>query len=120
MPPEYVIKRRHDCAAAPCPCGAATRVLTGEDTDLLSVHFVDIAADAQPHRHERLSEVYIVLEGQGAVELDGTREPVEPGTVVLIPPGTVHRALGKLQIINVVIPPFDPTDEQLVDQEGSP
>ena len=33
------------------------------------------------------------------------------GTLVVIKPGTCHRAVGDLKIINVVIPPFDPDDE---------
>ncbi len=107
----YVIRRRRDVTPVRCPCGSATRVLTGEDNDLLSVHFVEISEHAQAHYHERLTEVYVCLEGEGEVELDGVREPVSPGTVVLIRPGTRHRAIGKLKIINIVLPPFDPNDE---------
>jgi mannose-6-phosphate isomerase-like protein (cupin superfamily) len=114
----YVIRHREDCAPVECPCGAATRVLTGEDSDVLSVHFVDISLEAEPHRHARLTEVYVVVEGEGAIELDGVREPVRPGSVVLIRPGTVHRAIGALKIINVVTPPFDPTDEEVL--KGAP
>ncbi|WP_256200338.1 hypothetical protein [Verrucomicrobium spinosum] len=32
-------------------------------------------------------------------------------TSVMIRPGCVHRAVGKLRIINVPMPPFDPADE---------
>jgi mannose-6-phosphate isomerase-like protein (cupin superfamily) len=116
MPGGSVIKHRQGCRAVPCPCGQATRVLTGEDNELLSVHFVDISADAQPHWHERLTEVYVVLEGDGEVELDGAREPVSAGSVVMIRPGTVHRALGTLKIVNIVLPPFDPSDEHLAEE----
>jgi len=30
---------------------------------------------------------------------------------VLIRPGTRHRAVGRMKILNVVIPPFDKADE---------
>jgi hypothetical protein len=30
---------------------------------------------------------------------------------VLIPPGVRHRAVGRMTILNVVVPPFDPGDE---------
>ena len=46
-----------------------------------------------------------------AVELDGERVAVGPGGAVLIPPGVRHRAVGRMTILNVVVPPFDPADE---------
>jgi hypothetical protein len=45
------------------------------------------------------------------VELNGALVPVKPGAVVLIPPLVRHRAVGKMVILNVVVPPFDPADE---------
>lgn len=72
---------------------------------------MEIAADARAHYHTGRTEYYVVLEGEGAVELDGVRELVSPGTVVMIPPGIRHRALGVLKILNVVVPAFDPADE---------
>jgi hypothetical protein len=30
---------------------------------------------------------------------------------VLIPPGVRHRAVGRMTILNMVVPPFDPADE---------
>jgi hypothetical protein len=32
----------------------------------------------------------------------------------MILPGTRHRAVGKLKILNVCVPPFDPADEHEV------
>jgi hypothetical protein len=45
------------------------------------------------------------------VELDGLRVPVRPLTAVLIRPGCRHRAVGRLRILNTVVPAFDPADE---------
>ena len=53
----------------------------------------------------------MVLEGEGHVELDGREIPVRPMTAVMIRPGCRHRAVGRLTILNVVMPPFDPEDE---------
>jgi len=33
----------------------------------------------------------------------------------VIPPGVAHAARGDLTIINVVVPPFDPDDEEAVE-----
>ena len=41
----------------------------------------------------------------------GAPVAVGPGTVVLIPPGVRHRAVGRMTLLNVVMPPFDPADE---------
>ena len=42
-----------------------------------------------------------------AVELDGEAVPVRAGTTVMIRPGVRHRAVGRMRILNVVVPPFD-------------
>ncbi len=58
-----------------------------------------------------MTEIYIVLEGSGHMELDGQLFPIQPMTVVYIKPGCRHRAIGNLKVINVPVPPFDPADE---------
>jgi mannose-6-phosphate isomerase-like protein (cupin superfamily) len=58
-----------------------------------------------------MTEIYFVLEGEGYMELDGERVPLKPHTSVLIKPGCRHRAVGRLRIVNVPIPAFDPADE---------
>jgi mannose-6-phosphate isomerase-like protein (cupin superfamily) len=77
------------------------------------VHRVEISEDAQAHYHKRQTETYVVLEAEegAAVELDGKLVPVKPGVAILIPPGVRHRAVGKMVILNVVVPAFDPADE---------
>lgn len=45
------------------------------------------------------------------MELDGERHSVRPGDAILIKPGCRHRAIGRLKVINVAIPAFDPEDE---------
>jgi mannose-6-phosphate isomerase-like protein (cupin superfamily) len=74
---------------------------------------VKISEDALAHYHRDHTEVYYVLEcGEGAaVELAGERVAVRPGAAVMIPPGVRHRAVGRMTILNFVVPPFDPADE---------
>ena len=96
-----------------CPCGWARRAFGDVAGAPASVHRVEIEADARAHYHRDHTEIYYVLEcGAGAaVELDGRPVAVRPGTAVLIPPGVRHRAVGRMTILNVVVPPFDPADE---------
>lgn len=96
-----------------CPCGWARRAFADLPDAPASIHLVEIERDARTHYHRAHTEVYYVLacaEGAG-VELDGEVVPVRPGAAVLISPGVRHRAVGNMQILNVVVPPFDPADE---------
>jgi mannose-6-phosphate isomerase-like protein (cupin superfamily) len=96
-----------------CPCGWARRAFGDVPDAPASLHVVEIELDARTHYHREHSEIYYVLEcGAGAaIELDGRLEPVRPGHAVLIPPGVRHRAVGRMRILNMVVPPFDPADE---------
>jgi mannose-6-phosphate isomerase-like protein (cupin superfamily) len=100
-----------DIAPVPCPCGTAKRAFAGDPDGIATMHVVDIKTDSQTHYHKKLTELYYVLEGQGQMELDGQLFDVRPGTAIMIKPGCRHRAIGKLKIINVPIPAFDPDDE---------
>jgi mannose-6-phosphate isomerase-like protein (cupin superfamily) len=97
--------------AVKCPCGFAKRAFALPDNETATLHVVEIEEDAKVHYHKTHTEIYLILEGQGHLELDGQRVPVWPFSAVLIKPLCRHRAVGKLRIVNVCIPPFDPADE---------
>jgi len=108
----FQIARLDEIASTPCPCGSARRAFMNEENDVASLHLVDIKRDSEVHYHKRMTEIYYVLEGEGAIELDGQRFPVAPGTAILIKPGCRHRAIGEdLKILNLPVPKFDPADE---------
>ncbi len=94
-----------------CPCGQARRAFAEPDNDVATLHVVDITADSEVHYHKKMTEIYFVLEGEGFMELDGEKIPVKPMTSIFIKPGCRHRAVGKLRIVNIPIPAFDPEDE---------
>jgi mannose-6-phosphate isomerase-like protein (cupin superfamily) len=94
-----------------CPCGWARRAFASPDNPVATIHLVDIQEDAQVHYHKKLTEIYLVLEGEGFVELDGEKIPVKPMTSILIKPGCRHRAIGRMKIVNLPVPAFDPEDE---------
>ena len=73
-------------------------------------HAVDIDG-ARQHYHKRSTEIYYVLEGEGAVVLDGVEHPVRKGSIVHIPPGVVHGAKGRVRVLVVGIP--DIADDDL-------
>ena len=107
----YMIARFDDIDAIKCPCGFSRRAFVSPDNPVATMHIVDIEQDAKVHYHKKLTEVYLILEGDGYMELNGESVPVKPFTAIFIKPGCRHRAVGKMRILNVSIPPFDPEDE---------
>jgi mannose-6-phosphate isomerase-like protein (cupin superfamily) len=107
----YMIARFDDIEAVKCPCGFSRRAFICPENTTATMHIVDIEEDAKVHFHKKLTEVYLVLEGDGCMELDGDSVPVKPFTAIFIKPGCRHRAVGKMRIVNVSIPTFDPEDE---------
>jgi mannose-6-phosphate isomerase-like protein (cupin superfamily) len=113
--PKIAIAQLDEISPVPCPCGQARRAFNEPWNSLATVHLTDISKDSRRHFHKRMTEIYIVLEGEGYLEADGVKYPLKPLTAVMIRPGCVHRAVGNLRIINVPMPPFDPADEFEVD-----
>jgi mannose-6-phosphate isomerase-like protein (cupin superfamily) len=107
----YVVRHHARVKPTRCPCGASRRIITHLDTPKASFHIVSIRRNSRTHYHRRLTEIYHVLEGTGRLELDDDVVSLRPGTTVLIKPGTRHRAVGRLKIVNVVVPAFDEGDE---------
>jgi mannose-6-phosphate isomerase-like protein (cupin superfamily) len=113
--PKIAIAQLDEISPVPCPCGQARRAFNEPWNSLATVHLTDISKDSRRHFHTGMTEIYIVLEGEGYLEADGVKYPLKPLTAVMIRPGCVHRAVGNLRIINVPMPPFDPADEFEVD-----
>ena len=107
----YLVTQLDAVPAVPCPCGVSRRGFATPENTVATIHLVDISIDARTHYHKRMTEIYLVLEGKGFMELDGERVAVQPMSSVLIKPGCRHRLVGRFRIINVPIPAFDPADE---------
>ena len=107
----YIIEQMDQLEPVQCPCGTTRRAFVCPDNTVATIHMVDIAQDSRTHYHKKLSEIYFVLEGTGHMELDGQLVPVKPMTSIFIKPGCRHRAIGRMRILNIPIPAFDPDDE---------
>lgn len=107
----YMIAQLDEIPAVSCPCGMTRRAFDRENNDVATIHMVDISRDSRAHYHKKLTEIYLILDGEGHMELDGERVPVRPMTAVFIRPGCRHRAVGRMRIVNIPVPAFDPTDE---------
>jgi mannose-6-phosphate isomerase-like protein (cupin superfamily) len=106
-------------SGVPCPCGTARRALVDIPEYPATIHRTEITCNAKLHYHRRLTETYFILqcEADARMQLDGELLPVRPGMAIYIPPGVRHRALGRMTVLIMVIPKFDPEDEVLVDGE---
>ena len=111
MSKNYAIAQLDEVDGVPCPCGTSRRAFGEVKDAVASMHLVEISQDSQTHYHKGMTEIYLVLDGEGEIELDGERFPVKPLTAIYLKPGCRHRAIGNLRIINVPVPPFDPKDE---------
>ncbi len=100
-------------SGVPCPCGTARRAFQDVADFPGTVHVTEISADARVHYHRRLTETYYFLECEpGAkMQLNDEMLDVHPGLCILIRPGVRHRAVGRMKVLIVVIPKFDPNDE---------
>ena len=97
----------------PCPCGTARRAFTDVEDFPATIHRTEISSDAKLHYHKRLTETYYILDcaADARFQLDDEIIPIRPGNCILIRPGTRHRATGRMTVLIVVFPKFDPEDE---------
>jgi mannose-6-phosphate isomerase-like protein (cupin superfamily) len=101
----------------PCPCGTARRAFAEVPEYPGTIHVTEISLDAKLHHHRKLTETYYILECEAGarMQLDDDMIPLRPGVCVMIPPGVKHRAIGRMKVLIVVLPKFDPLDEWLDD-----
>ena len=108
---KYHITDLNSISPVQCPCGETKRAFTDIENSPASIHLVDISKESEVHYHKIMTEIYLILEGEGHMELDGELIPVKPMTTIMISPGCRHRAVGNLKIVNIPIPAFIKEDE---------
>src|SRR5262245_10156398 len=115
MPAPYELVDFANVPGVPCPCGTARRGLADVADFPGTIHVTEISEDAQLHYHRQLTETYFLLEcaADARMQLNDEVVPVRPGMCIMIRPGTRHRAIGKMRVLIVVYPKFDPDDEWL-------
>lgn len=109
----YFLADFAEIKGVPCPCGTARRAFAEVEEFPGTLHVTEISENARRHYHKRLTETYYFLECdvEAQMELDEDVIPVKQGTAIVIPPGTRHRAIGKMKVMIICLPKFDPADE---------
>ncbi len=82
-------------------------------TENLSVTWVEgePGSEQAVHSHEGREQVYVIVQGQGAMRVGDEVQEVGPGTLIYVPPGTGHsiKNIGAERLIYVssTSPPFE-------------
>lgn len=82
-------------------------VSTGERSQLV-VMCIPPHAEVGEETHRTVEQTLFIVEGSGTVLLNGFREPVGPGSAVVVPPGTTHNLkTGRepLRLFTIYVPP---------------
>ena len=80
----YIVEQMDEIESTQCPCGTTRRAFVSPDNPVATIHMVDISKDSRVHYHKKLNEIYLILEGEGHMELDGELVPVKPMTSIFI------------------------------------
>ncbi len=91
------------------------RLITEKDSESVAFSHLKIS-DAKKHYHEKTTEFYYVLKGEGWLETDDGSISLTEGTLVMIKPGVGHRAVssGGLEVLIAMSPPFGETQDQII------
>lgn len=111
----YIIRKLEDSEEIKTVCGKAQELITSSDFKEVSIIVVSVDNETKKHRHKGLTEFYYILDGEFDLELDDAIEHCEAGTLIVIKPGTSHKARGKGHILEISLPAFDPNDLTVVE-----
>jgi mannose-6-phosphate isomerase-like protein (cupin superfamily) len=94
--------------------GSTIRELHHTQAQSLAEATLEPGQATERHYHRVAEEIYFVLKGQGAMELDGETSYMRPGDAVLIPPGAWHtlenNGTSELRILCSCAPPYSHDD----------
>ena len=93
-----------------CCCGTTRRGFADLPDAPASIHLLKVKDEPTCHYHQKTAEIYLILTGEGFLELDGEMIPVKPMSSVLIKPGCRHRAVGQMTLVNIPVPKHDQND----------
>ncbi len=106
---EPIIRNVADIKSVRGVCGFRRSLVTGADTDVANVSYLEID-NSRNHYHKQMTEFYYVLKGSGEIVLDGERRPIKEGELALIPPRVWHTSEGDMEVLIVGVPPLETED----------
>jgi quercetin dioxygenase-like cupin family protein len=87
-----VLVRNRDRDASPFTTkdGSTIREYLHTDVQSLAEASLGPGQQTQRHYHAQSEEIYLIVEGDGELEVDGEARSVAAGDAILIPPGSWH------------------------------
>lgn len=117
----HIVRKTEDAEPFEITCGTMRNLTKTEDFEGMDFCHVTISDSTKRHYHKKLTEVYFVLKGSIEVEIEGKKEILEKGSMVMIFPNTEHKArkIGgeDAEILVVCSPPWSEEDEILVEEK---
>jgi mannose-6-phosphate isomerase-like protein (cupin superfamily) len=116
-PPALLVRHTDEALTESSTCGTRRRLISRDDAAAnVAAWAHEVVMDTSAaHYHQRATELYYVLEGEGVITLDGEDHPLRPGSMVHIPPRVVHATRGHMRVLVVGIPDIDDDDVYLVE-----
>lgn len=115
----YIVRKIKEAIPKEITCGILRNLTTTEDFKEMDFAHVTITGATKRHYHKRLTECYYVLKGSITVEIDGQREHLDEGSLLMIYPNTKHKAekISKedAEILVICSPPWSEGNEILVE-----
>ena len=76
----------------------------------VEVYYIEMESGHQFYQKESKSiHIYYILEGSGIASIDGNKYDIEKGDTVEIPIDTEYAFKGKMKMIEIMNPPFEPS-----------
>jgi mannose-6-phosphate isomerase-like protein (cupin superfamily) len=109
------VRSRDDATPFTTADGSTIRVLLDAETaatanQSLAEATLEPGQATQRHYHARSEEIYVLLAGEGEMEVDGATRRVGPGDAILIPSGAWHQiratGSGELRFLCCCAPPY--------------
>ena len=105
----YLIRRLSDTPTERGVCGWRKTLITHDDTPVANVSHLTID-NSRYHYHREMTEYYYVLTGGGTITLDGEKQSITAGDLVVIKPGTWHTSAGEMEVLILGVPAGEQTD----------
>lgn len=106
------VASRGDLAAFTTKDGSTIREFHHTAAQSLAEASLTAGQRTERHQHRATEEIYVLLQGEGEMEIDGETRHVRAGDAVLIPAGAWHQitATAELRFLCCCVPPYSDAD----------
>ena len=106
------VASRDDLRAFTTKDGSTIREYHHTSLQSLAEASLAMGHSTQRHQHRETEEIYLLLDGEGEMEIDGESRRVRAGDAIVIPAGAWHQitATAELRFLCCCVPPYSDAD----------